>query len=573
MSFGNLRLWVAAWGVISLSSSGCQGQRGAAEQSRVATSNAMDSVQFCAGTVAFNDTSRCVLVLTPAQQRRRSYTQRLVYRDNRLIYDETIRAGGWLADDEYKTTHEYDNGRVKRWVNRDQSGVIKLIVGFSPDSTAVTWTDEQGRPLPKKGSSASGLRRTFDEHGRLIAYRYVDQLGNPATFEGVGEVRLALSPNGALVQKEFFDATGRPTVDDSGAHRIHHVVDERGMELERRFFDTQGQPMTVKGVHLIRYQYDDVGNLTQTTNFGVGGAPARQSEYQAYGIRFVRDTHGNEASRTYLDERGQPTSCNAGYAKLAARFDEHDQQIEGHFYGSDDKRTRYIDGYAIFRLTRDVHGNVVLDRYFDETGSPVTSGNGFQRVEMSYDARNNPIAYRYEDASGAPVMTRWGYAIRQLSYDGDRLVSTRYFDQAGHLVNLVDGYAEVREAYDPSGASTKSYYDAAGNPTTGPCNGSTSEALVQEFRARGVDARGCYEAVLHSNPTVQGKLEVLLMIDTAGAVRSAKIVRDQPGVPELSNCLLSVMSKPYANSPVGGCALVSIPLNFQIKTDGAIPPQ
>jgi hypothetical protein len=532
-------------------------------------------VHFCAGTVAFSDTFRCVSELTPEQQRRRSYSQRLVYRDNQLIFDEAVRAGGWLADGEYQTTHEYQDGHLKRWVNRDQSGVVKLIVGFSPDSTQVTWTDEQGRPLPKKGSAASGLRRTFDGRGRLIAYRYVDQLGNPATSESVAEVRLTLSPNGALVQEEFFDATGRPVANGLGAHRIYHVVDGRGFELERRFFDAQGQPMSVKGAHLIRYQYDDVGNLTQTTNFGVDGAPARSSEYRAYGMRFGRDAHGNETSRTYLDERGRPTPCDAGYAKADARFDEHDQLIEGHFYGPDDAPARNTDGYCMFRQTRDAHGNMVLERYFDELGNSIVSTNRFQRVEISYDPRNNPIAYRYEDASGALVMNLWGYAVRELSYDGDRLVSTRYLDAGGHLVDLVGGYAEVRETYDPSGVSTKSYYDAAGKlaTMTGTCTGTPSEALAQELRARAADARGCYDAVLRSNPKAHGRLEVLLEIETTGTVRGAKVVRDQPGIPELSSCLVSLVSKPYANKPVGGCALVSLPLNFQAKTAESSPPE
>jgi hypothetical protein len=559
--------------MISLLSWGCQAERGAVGQSRVATSETGQNVHFCAGTVTFSDTIRCVLELTPEQQRLRSYSQRLVYRDHRLIFDETVRSGGWLADDEYQTTHEYQEGHLKRWVNRDQSGVIKLIVAFSPDSAQVMWTDEQGRPLPKKGSAASGLRRSFDGRGRLIAFRYVDQLGNPTAVESVGEVRLTLSPNGALVQKEFFDLSGQPTADGSGAHRIFYVVDGRGFELERQFFDKQGQPTSVNGAHLIRYRYDDVGNLIQMTNFGVDGAPARSSEYRAYGMRFGRDAHGNEASRTYLDERDRPMPCDAGYAKLEARFDEHDQQIEGHFYGPDDAPARNTDGYSMFRQTRDAHGNLVLERYFDEMGSPIVCTNRFQRVEISYDPRNNPIAYRHEDASGALMMNLWGYAVRELSYDGDRLVSTRYLDAAGHLVDLVGGYAEVRETYDSSGASTKSYYDAAGKlaTMTGTCQGTPSEALAQELRARAADARGCYDSVLRSNPKAHGRLEVLLEIETTGTVRGAKVVRDQPGVPELSSCLVSLVSKPYANKPVGGCALVNLPLNFQAKTGESGP--
>jgi uncharacterized protein (DUF2126 family) len=59
---------------------------------------------------------------------------------------------------------------------------------------------------------------------------------------------------------------------------------------------------------------------------------------------------------------------------------------------------------------------------------------------------------------------------------------------------------------------------------------------------------------------------VELRLDAKGEVARASLVSDELAEPELSKCVLSLMQiRGFDNAPVGGCAVVRVPLSFQPK--------
>ena len=134
------------------------------------------------------------------------------------------------------------------------------------------WVDALGRPAPDDESKASGAERELDAKGRVIAMRYVDATGAPATrADGVSTVRYRYGTNG-VEEESYFTREGVPETNDKGIHRIAIELSAKGLDLSRRFLDDHAQPAPRKdGVQSLRESYDDYGNLLEERTFDVAG--------------------------------------------------------------------------------------------------------------------------------------------------------------------------------------------------------------------------------------------------------------------------------------------------------------
>lgn len=104
-----------------------------------------------------------------------------------------------------------------------------------------------------------------------------------------------------------------------------------------------------------------------------------------------------------------------------------------------------------------------------------------------------------------------------------------------------------------------------GGPCSGTCSGTPSGATRGDLQARAGSSRGCYERALRNSPTLQGKMTINVRVDPSGTVCSASVSGDSVGSGEVSNCVLNMFRNQRVAAPTGGCADVSIPLNFQPK--------
>ena len=407
-----------------------QTPRAAARQQDDPTEKAseVETYKYCAGTVTEWEEDKCIWELTPEQQRRRGYSQRLVYRDGRLERFETITGSGaaYKSDTTTTSTYRYEGGRIVEWSNTNRNGVLKGGVVLSEGGRLALWKDEQRRPKPKKGSKASGLRRTLSAGGRVLSYEWVDGSGTPTPAEGVSRVDVTRSPRGATLTERFFGADGEPIRDSKGVQHILYTVDDHGQEVEARYFDEQDQPTPSEGVYVKRTQYDEVGNTTDVAFFDSHDNPVISLGEGAARRHYTRDARGNETKLELFDINGRPIVGSAHFASRTRRFDEHDLPIEWAFFGVDGAPLRLLDlGDAIMRQTRDARGNVIRERFYDENAAPSLGVDGYHSVDIGYDERDNPISYRYLDVAGAPGMVKEGYQSRKLTYDGDRLVLRR----------------------------------------------------------------------------------------------------------------------------------------------------
>lgn len=525
-----------------------------------------ETFRYCAGTVTEWDVDQCIWELTPEQQRRRPFSQRLVYRGGRLVRMESISGSGALDKESETSTIQYDGKRVAGWVNTNRNGVVKGSSEWAEGGVWVRHLDAKGRPrVSQKKSTVSGLKRTFDARGRVLSFTYVNSAGNPTEQEGVYMVQKERNAIGAVVEERYFGFGDAPVSGPAGAHRVVHEVDEHGVDLAIRYYDANGQPTLAQGVHLERLKNDANGNLLETRYFDMQGAATRSEYFGAAIVRRTRDAHGNVASVALFDAQGRPVVGVTHFAVRTRRFDAQDLPIEWAYFGTDGAPLRLKDlGNAILRQTRDARGNVIVERFYDERGAPMLGTERYHRVDIAYDERDNPVSYRYFDLNGARATISAGYYERQLSYDGDRLTRTAYFDATGKLVDIDKGYAVLEQDYGDDGSeSARRFLKANGESATGGCQGTIGTELAAQISERARTTRSCYERLLSEQPTAQGRVVIELAINANATVSGARLSKDELAVPAFATCILTKVRQTYDHQPSGGCAEVRIPLVFQ----------
>lgn len=97
------------------------------------------------------------------------------------------------------------------------------------------------------------------------------------------------------------------------------------------------------------------------------------------------------------------------------------------------------------------------------------------------------------------------------------------------------------------------------------CTGTLGAQGESALRAKGGQARGCYNRALRNNPTLEGKLTVNMKVGSTGAVCSATISGDTLGDPAVSSCVQQMFRAGKFPAPAGGCVDVQLPLNFVSK--------
>ncbi len=119
----------------------------------------------------------------------------------------------------------------------------------------------------------------------------------------------------------------------------------------------------------------------------------------------------------------------------------------------------------------------------------------------------------------------------------------------------------------PSAAPSDSGVTKSSGPSgcLASCPGSAGAALQSALRARGGQARGCYERALRTNSQLAGKMSVQIKLSPTGSVCSASISGDTLGDAAVSSCVLSNFRSGVYPAPQGGCVATEVPLNFISK--------
>lgn len=158
--------------------------------------------------------------------------------------------------------------------------------------------------------------------------------------------------------------------------------------------------------------------------------------------------------------------------------------------------------------------------------------------------------------------------------------------ELGLLVLIVGCTAAPRPASEPLAPGSGAARDAAAAPTptsslTPPtpssrppaasspdderCHGSIDAALQDELSARAAQVRICYERLLRRDPRREGRMMVTVKLSAPAVIEQTWITLDELADPETTQCARATFQEPLNGTVAGDCAIVNVPLRFEIK--------
>ncbi|MBP9113495.1 MAG: AgmX/PglI C-terminal domain-containing protein [Polyangiaceae bacterium] len=94
------------------------------------------------------------------------------------------------------------------------------------------------------------------------------------------------------------------------------------------------------------------------------------------------------------------------------------------------------------------------------------------------------------------------------------------------------------------------------------CSGNKTDDLERALAFTATKAKKCYERVLSSDNTLQGKVTVQVKIAANGNVCAATATGNDTGSAALAQCAANTFRSLHFPSPKGGCVSMEIPIKF-----------
>lgn len=408
--------------------------------------------------------------------------------------------------------------RGGRWFGESWVSSLDQRILIAGDRVAAVFADGQvlvyrrgeldaGGALPKTGPEWP-LRRQADgswtvtDPQRGLTWRYEHRPGFWRYAGGQGELPLTSVTDRAGHEIKFqYGTDGAPTA----------VTHSAGYQIDVTVSHERITALALGQVPLVRYEYDDAGNLAGITNSS--GQPLRLSYDSGGRLTGWTDRNGGSYQYTY-DESGRCVRGESPSGALSATYSYGDGVTR--WVNAAGAVTAYwIDRAARVAAMTDPVGNVT--RFSHDSRNRVTARTDpLGRVtRYAYDPAGNLVTVTRADGSTArAAYDNWCQPV-ELSEAGGS-VWYQDFDDLGNRIALTqpDGTV-IRYSYDasghlaavtgPDGATTRVSCDAAGLPVlvTGPDGGTTRYERDQFGRVgRIIDPSG---AVTELAWTVEGR--------------------------------------------------------------------
>jgi len=343
-------------------------------------------------------------------------------------------------------------------------------------------------------------RNEVDKYGRIIGEWAYDLNRQPCT-NSLGYHYLHLDWSKDRWTESFFGVDKQPAYviypdGGGGIHRVLHVMDKLGNEVERLYYNADNQPCNDNtGVGRLRMEYNSRHYCTMVLNLDMNGK-ACFNKFGIQCIRFKFDADGNCICESNTDSIGKKLlNSSKGYAQLRMSYKQglligfstynvagflqpvpmhgnasmveikrnaqNNRVSELLLYGPDGGLLH--NSVAIVQYKYDNFGNCNRISMFDAQFQPTTPSNALHSIiEYEYDASGRTTLYKqlYPDSSivGDMYMTM-DYLPNGLR---SRIVNR---NTQGNLCENADGWAEQRFTYRGALMIETSFYDKNDNLT------------------------------------------------------------------------------------------------------------
>ncbi len=293
-----------------------------------------------------------------------------------------------------------------------------------------------------------------NEAGEILSARYLDAQGNPVADKELKVYGFdTVKTSDREWHRIYVDQDGNPMMTAEGYAYIYHTVNEYSLPLRQEYRDANNELCT-EHYASCTYVYDEVYHrVTEWRFYDEEGNPVMNQEVGVAAVLTEYDSRGNMTMEQYLDEKGNLTSGNRGYAKFTSSTEREGNYIVEvtMFYGEDDKPVFYPKlGSMGYEATTDEMGNLVGFVYLDENEHPyINEDEGYAGITYIYDENGYINLKNYIGKVGQSMMVN-GYATVITNHDAHgNVLDTSYYDTSGELVVVEEeGYARSICVYD-----------------------------------------------------------------------------------------------------------------------------
>jgi hypothetical protein len=278
---------------------------------------------------------------------------------------------------------------------------------------------------------------------------------------GVATSKITRDTNGFEIERRFFDTKGQPTERHDRVHRLVITRDASGRPVEVTAFDKNGRPTVSEnngGCHRERTEYDKKGRIEAVRCLGVRGEPIKGSrDVATWTYRY--DDRGCQIHMGYLGTDGKPTDDSSGVHAVGWRVNDQCQRTAHRCLNAAGKATPCGPNRAAeYQYTLDAEGNRISVRHFDADGKP-SKNYAYRVFELRYtfDERGRQTGTACYDASRKPVLcSQMGYHGRVDTLDdAGREIEVRFYGPDGKAAtnlgvairkSIYNNYDHVHEA-------------------------------------------------------------------------------------------------------------------------------
>lgn len=154
-----------------------------------------------------------------------------------------------------------------------ENGLITICYDSFDVKNRVTqehYLDGQGKPI-RRWNQYNGQGFVYNEQGKLISLKYLDEVFNPLEVNGVANIKYTYDNKGREILQKYYDAAGNPTHRNdntyNGEKRSYNVANQC---TSITYIDSNDNTVENKdGVAQIRYTYSKDGKLIETKNLSL----------------------------------------------------------------------------------------------------------------------------------------------------------------------------------------------------------------------------------------------------------------------------------------------------------------
>ncbi len=273
---------------------------------------------------------------------------------------------------------------------------------------------------------------------------------------------------GRLTAHSFFGVDGDPCFNNTGVHRLEYKYDERGQLSSETNYGPKGEPVLKNGVHRTVVTINETASVRESRFFGVNGEKCIRTDVRAHRITINQDALGNPVDKWFFDIHDQPTVGPQGGFHLKWTYDKNGRLIEQSIFDVNELPTVIRpSGIHLDRFAYDVRGNLIQNKFFSPSGSPVPNMYGIYRVESEYNNRNLKTRERYFGLNGKAVLSRatgeYGFEVK-FGEHGKEIIRKSLSENGDHAPNYF-GVATAETDYDSFGSKMReAYFDVDHNP-------------------------------------------------------------------------------------------------------------